>query len=150
VDKSFKSLSSLTDPVLVMRQFRIMNVKVEELQQDALQTKKAAAYREIQVERHFKEQAKQITALKRKRCDSCSTEGAASSLSAPKQAKKITTTKRKLPPAASKPGTQAVNILTAEVVSEAVKEVQDLETDNSVEGVFQASLSARGWVSKGQ
>jgi regulator of sirC expression with transglutaminase-like and TPR domain len=44
---SFKSPSSVTDPGLVMRQLRMMNVKLEELQQDALQTKMAAAYREI-------------------------------------------------------------------------------------------------------
>jgi hypothetical protein len=50
---------------------RIMNGKIQELQQDALQSKKAAANRELQVERHFKEQARQITAIKRKRCDSC-------------------------------------------------------------------------------
>jgi hypothetical protein len=75
--------------------------------------------------------------------------GCAKSSSAPKQVKKsTTTTKRKLPPAANKPGTQAVNVLTAEVVSEAVKEAQVLETDNSEEGVFQASLSTRGWESK--
>jgi hypothetical protein len=134
VAKSFKSPSSVTNPGLVMRQLRIMNAKVEELQQDALQTKKAASYREIQVERKFKEQDKQINSLKRKRCNSCSTVSPANSSSAAKQAKKsITSSKKKLPPATSKPCTPAENILTAEAVSDAVKEVQDLEADNSFE-----------------
>jgi hypothetical protein len=80
-----------------------MNAKIEELQQDQLQSKKAAANRELMVERHFKEQARQITAIKRKRCDSCSTEGSSNSSSAPKQARKNTTaTKKKPPPATSR------------------------------------------------
>jgi hypothetical protein len=135
--------SSETDPGLVMRTLRIMNAKVEE-QQDTLQTKKAASYREILVE---------ITALKRKRCDSCSTPSSANSSSAAKQARKSSTaTKKKLPPTNSKTSeksiTPAVNILTASAVSDAAKEVQDLEADNSMEGVFQAALPARGWEAK--
>jgi hypothetical protein len=84
VAKGFKS-SSETDPGWVMRTLGIMNAKVEELQQDALQIKKAASYREILVERKFKEQEKQITALKRKRCDSCSTPSSANSSSSGKK-----------------------------------------------------------------
>jgi hypothetical protein len=38
-----------------------MNAKVEELQQDALQSKKNLSYREILVEKRFKEQEKQET-----------------------------------------------------------------------------------------
>jgi hypothetical protein len=82
VAKRFKSPSSVTDPSLV-RQMRVMNAKIEELQQDALQSKKAAANRELMVERQFKEQARQITAIKRKSCDSWSAEGSAHSSSAP-------------------------------------------------------------------
>ena len=48
VAKSLKSTSSVTDP----RQMRIMNAKIEELQQHQLQSKKAAADRE-KVERHL-------------------------------------------------------------------------------------------------
>jgi hypothetical protein len=101
----------------------------------------------------FKEQDKQITALKRKRCDSCSTASQANSSSAAMQAKKSSTaSKKNLPPASSKtsekPIRPAENILTAEAVSDAVKEVQDLGADNSLEGVFQASLPARGWEAK--
>ena len=73
--------SSVTDPGLVMKTLRIMSAKVEELQQEALQNRQAASYREILIERRFKEQDKQITALKRKRCDSCSTPSSANSSS---------------------------------------------------------------------
>jgi hypothetical protein len=55
--RSVESSSSVTDPSLV-RQIRIMNAKIEELQQDQLQSKKAATNRELMVERHFKEQAR--------------------------------------------------------------------------------------------
>jgi hypothetical protein len=119
--------------------------KIEELQQDQLQSNKAAAYRELIVERHFKVQARQITAIKRKKCDSWSTDGSSNSSSAPKQAKKNNTATKKKPPPATK---QAVHVLTAETMSEAVKEVKDMEIDDSEEGVFQATLSTRGWESK--
>jgi hypothetical protein len=97
------------------------------------------------VERHFKEQARQITAIKRNRCDSCSTEGSFNSSSAPKQATKNTTATKKKPPPTTN---QAVHVLTAEAMSEAVKEAEDMEIDNSEERIFQASLSAGGWESK--
>ena len=141
--------SSVTDPGLVMKTLRIMSAKVEELQQEALQNRQAASYREILIERRFKEQDKQITALKRKRCDSCSTPSSANSSSTAKQPRKSSTvSQKKLPPSSEKPATPAVNILTAAAVSEAVKEVLDLEADNSMEGVFQATLPARGWEAK--
>jgi hypothetical protein len=111
------------------------------LQQDQIQSKKAAANREKKVEKHIKEQAREITALKRKRCHSCSTEGTSNSSSAPKLARKTNTAAKKKPPPATK---QAVHVL----MSEAVKEAENLEIDNSEEGIFQASLSKRGWESK--
>ena len=96
----------MTDPSLV-RQMCIMNAKIEKLQQDQIQSKKAAADREKKVEKHLKEQAREITALKRKRCDSCSSEGPSNSSSAPKQ------------------------VHTAEALREAIEEAKKVEIDNS-------------------
>ena len=83
--------SSVTDPGLVMKTLRVMSAKVEELQQESLQSRQAASYREILIERRFKEQEKQITALKRKRCDSCSIPSSANSSSTAKQPRKSST-----------------------------------------------------------
>jgi hypothetical protein len=46
VEKCIKS-PSVTDPGLVMNTLIIINAKVEELQQEALQAKKNRSYREI-------------------------------------------------------------------------------------------------------
>jgi hypothetical protein len=137
VAKGLKS-STVTDHSLV-RQMRIMNAKIEELQQDQIQSKKAAANREKMVEKHLK--AREITTLKRKRCDSCSSEGPSNSSSAPKLTRKTNTATQKKPPQATK---QAEMVLTAEALRKAIEEVKKVEIDNSKEGIFQASLSARG------
>ena len=124
-----------------------MNAKIEELQQEQLQSKKAAANRERMMEKHLKEHAREISALKRKRCDSCSSEGQTNSSSAPKLARKTNITVQKMPTPATK---QAEQVLTAEALCKAIEEAKKdyLLTDSSKEGIFQASLSARGWESK--
>jgi hypothetical protein len=128
----------VTDSGLVIKTLRIKNAKVEEFQQDAIQAKKALSYREILVEMRFKEQEKQINALKRMRCDSCSAPSSAISASSAKQARQSSSaSKKKFPPTSSKasekPRHPAVNILKASSVSDAVKEIEDLEADTSME-----------------
>ena len=96
------------------------------------------------MEKHLKEQAREITALKRKRCDSCSSEGPSNSSSAPKLARKTNTAAQKKPPPATK---QAEQVLTSKALRKAIEEAKKMEIDNSNQGIFQASLSARGWES---
>jgi hypothetical protein len=120
-----------------------MNAKIEELQQ----SKKATDNRDRMMEKHLKEHAREISALKRKRCDSCSSEGQTNSSSAPKLARKTNITVHKMAPPATK---QAEQVLTAEALRKAIEEAKkDYHlTDSSKEGIIQASLSARGWESK--
>jgi hypothetical protein len=149
VAKGVKS-PAVTDPGLVMKTMRILNAKVEELQQDVLQAKKNLSYREILEEKRFKEQEKQINAQKRKRCDSRSAPSCANSATSAKQAKQSSSSgsKKKLPPASSKASGKSskttVNILTASAVSEALEEVLIQAADTSMEGFFKASLPTRG------
>jgi hypothetical protein len=97
------------------------------------------------MEKHLKEHAREITSLKRKRCDTCSSEGQANSSSAPKLARKTNITAQKKSPPAPK---QAEQVLTAEALRKTIEEAKKVEIDSSKEGIFQASLSARGWESK--
>ena len=106
-----------------------------------------AANRERMIEKHLKEHAREISTLKRKRCDSCSSEGQTNSSSAPKLARKTNISVQMVPPPDTK---QAEQVLTAEALRKAIEEAKkDYHlTDSSKEGIFQASLSARGWESK--
>ena len=65
----------VTHPSLVHKTLHDLNAKIETLQQEATRTKSMMHSRDSYVERRFKEQKREISSLKHKKCDSCKATG---------------------------------------------------------------------------